>query len=81
MSLIDIYVRDKQTGEIHKVGEDKHDSIWVDLDGTLHYHNLQNGDGCSTDSHNDNRQGYEFIPNECRQQVEIERSNPSNQNE
>ncbi|WP_270815194.1 hypothetical protein [Hungatella effluvii] len=34
MSLIDIYVRDKQTGEIHKVGEDKHDSIWVDLDGT-----------------------------------------------
>lgn len=42
----DIYVRDKYTGNIHKVGDDLHDSLYVDIEGTLHYYNLQNGDGC-----------------------------------
>lgn len=79
MSLIDIYVRDKRSGTVHRVGEDKHDSVWVDLDGTLHYYNLQNGDGCSTNSHNDDRQGYEFIPNECRQQAETIQYTKNNQ--
>lgn len=43
----DIYVRDKYTGDIHRVGDDPHDSLYVDDEGTLHYYNLQNGDGCS----------------------------------
>lgn len=64
MGLIDFYVRDKSSGIAHKVGTDKHDSIWVDSDGTLHYQNLQNGDGCSYRSHYDERQGYEFVPSE-----------------
>ena len=65
MSLIDFYVRDKRNNAIHRVGDDRHDSIWVDMDGTLHYQNLQNGDGCSSDSHKDDRQGYEFVPSDC----------------
>lgn len=44
--LTDIFVRDKYTGNIHKVGDDPHDSLYVDDEGTLHYSNLQNGDGC-----------------------------------
>ena len=47
------------------VGADKHDSIWIDDTGTLHYHNLQNGDGCSTNSHINPGHGYEFIPSDC----------------
>jgi len=65
MGLCDFYVRDKSNGYIHKVGEDRHDSIWVDSEGTLHYQNLQNGDGCSYNSANDDLQGYEFVPSDC----------------
>ena len=65
MSLIDIYVRDKYTGRIHRVGDDVHDSLWVDRKGTLHYFNMQNGDGC-TGYHSVNRDkeecGFEFVP-------------------
>lgn len=59
------YVRDKETGRIHKVGTDQHDSIWVDAAGEVHYRNMQNGDGCSGKSHLDNRCGYEFVQSEC----------------
>lgn len=63
--LTDFYVKDKITGEIHRVGDDVHDSIWVDATGTLHYYNLQNGDGCSYNSKHDSRYGYEFVPSDC----------------
>ena len=63
MSQIDLYVRDKMSGKIHKVGDDPHDALWVDSSGTVHYFNLQNGDGCSVNSHTDEHAGYEFIPN------------------
>lgn len=61
----DFYVRDKATGTIHKVGTDQHDSIWVDSAGELHYHNMQNGDGCSGKSRLNDGCGYEFVPSEC----------------
>lgn len=64
MSLIDLYVRDKSTGKIHKVGSDMHDGLWVDSNGTVHYQNLQNGDGCNANSHNDKFAGYEFMPSD-----------------
>lgn len=60
----EFYVRDKETGRIHKVGTDQHDSIWVDATGELHYRNMQNGDGCSGKSALDNGCGYEFVPSE-----------------
>ena len=61
------YIRDKATGRVHGFGEDQHDDIWVDSEGTLHYHNLQNGDGCSYQSILDHGQGYEFCPMEYGQ--------------
>ena len=64
MSLIDLYVRDKHTGKIHKVGTDQHDGLWVDSAGTDHYQNLQNGDGCNANSHIDDSAGYEFMPSD-----------------
>lgn len=39
-----LYVLDKSDGRIHRIGDDRHDSLWVSDDG-VHYHNLQNGDG------------------------------------
>lgn len=63
--LTDFWVRDKLTGRVHKVGDEQHDSIWVDDEGELHYMNLQNGDGCSGKSHLKDGDGYEFVPSDC----------------
>ena len=41
-----LFIKDKYTGWIHRVGSNKHDSLYVDEKGTIHYFNLQNGDGC-----------------------------------
>ena len=30
---------------MHIVGEDSHDSFWIDSDNVFHYSNLQNGEG------------------------------------
>lgn len=61
--LIDIYVRDKQSGRIHRVGDDQHDQLTIGEDGHLHYFNLHNGDGCSTGDTRRDGCGYEFVPN------------------
>lgn len=66
MSLTDIYVQDKVTGEVHRVGDNQHDMLTVDDYGQLKYTNLQNGEGCSTDTPSNFawQDGYEFVPNE-----------------
>ena len=61
MSLIDIYVRDKTTDEIHRVGDNPHDMLTITDANELSYQNLHNGDGCRT---GDDCGGYEFVPNE-----------------
>ena len=61
--LTDIYVRDKWSGGIHRVGDDQHDQLTIWNDGQLHYYNLQNGDGCSTGDTPRDQSGYEFVPN------------------
>ena len=60
MSNIDLYIRDKHSGKIHRIGDDKHDMLCITDSGKLFYHNLQNGDGCwlGTDCGS-----YEFVPN------------------
>lgn len=45
--LTDLYVMDKLDGQIHRIGDNQHDSFWVDNKGVVHYCNLQNSDGCS----------------------------------
>ncbi len=42
----DIFIKDRYTNEIHRIGDDPHDSLYVDDEGTLHYYNMQTGDGC-----------------------------------
>lgn len=61
MSMTDLYVRDRYSGHIHRVGDDHHDCLTVDKNGNVHYQNLQNGDGCRTGL---SACGYEFVPNE-----------------
>lgn len=61
MGLIDLYVRDKCNGKIYRIGDNPHDQLTVDQVGNIHYHNLQNGDGCRTGRTGG---GYEFVPNE-----------------
>lgn len=73
MSLIDLYVIDKESGRIHKIGDDRHDSFWVSHDGVLHYHNLQNGDGCSGDGYkNGALSGYAFLPQDMTRPMTYE---------
>lgn len=58
MSLIDLFVQDNgDGGRIHKVGDEPHDSLWVDSAGVVHYMNLQNGEGTTGD--------YRFVPSDC----------------
>lgn len=53
--LINVWVKDKQSGEIHQVGTDVHDSLNT-MDGKIVYFNLQNGDGSGF-----NDSGYEIV--------------------
>lgn len=54
---LDIYVRDKSTGVIHRVGDNIHDSLDVTA-GQVSYYNLQNG--CGTSSYSEDAE-YEFV--------------------
>lgn len=41
-----MFIKDLETGEIHRYGDNPHDSLVMSEDGrTLTYYNLQNGDG------------------------------------
>jgi len=51
--LVNIWVKDNCTGNVHQVGTDPHDSLYS-LDGKVEYYNLQNGGGTPT--------GYSFVP-------------------
>lgn len=40
-----LFLRDNYSGTVHKYGDNKHDSLILEDDGSLHYYNLQNGCG------------------------------------
>lgn len=44
MKLTDLYVIDMESGKIHRVGDNPHDSLSV-INGEVRYFNMQNGDG------------------------------------
>ena len=46
MSLIDLYIKDTDINEVHRIGDNPHDMLTI-KDGELHYTNLQNGGGCT----------------------------------
>lgn len=60
-TLCDLYVLDKQTFSIHRVGEDAHDCLEVWESGVV-YMNLQNGDGGNV---KDSATGYVLLRSEC----------------
>ena len=60
----DIYIQEKQSGNIHKLGTDPHDAIWVDENGIVRYINMQNGCGCNGDGDNEDC-GYRFCASDC----------------
>ncbi len=60
--LTDLYVIDKINGEIHRVGDNIHDSLHI-MDNQVHYLNIQNGDGGS--GYNENGAGYVILKSDC----------------
>lgn len=64
MSLTNLYVLGKCSGRVHRVGDSKHDGIWVDNNGVVNYYNLQDGDGCSGNGY-EKEAGYAFLPSNC----------------
>ena len=52
----DIFVKDRLTGRVHRVGAERHDALLV-VDGQVRYYNLQNGDGTTPDGCG----GYELV--------------------
>ena len=40
MSLTDLYIKDRHSGLIHKIGSNRHDSPSVTDNGTVTYYNL-----------------------------------------
>lgn len=49
MKLTDLFVYDRDSKRVHKVGSDSHDSLYVDSNGVVVYYNLQNGCGTLPD--------------------------------
>lgn len=65
MSLTDLYIRDKSSGRIHRIGDDQHDMLMISEEGKLVYHHLQCGEGAILgDKENERYFGFEFVPNE-----------------
>lgn len=56
MSLTSLYVYDKETKRIHRIGDDNHDALYV-INGEIRYHNLQNGDGGGVKD----KDGYSYV--------------------
>ena len=52
-----LYVLDKHDGRIHRIGDERHDGLWVTPEGEIHYHNLQNGDGGGVED----KEGYGYV--------------------
>lgn len=59
-----LWIRDKSNDNEHLYGTDSHDSLYIDQNGNLQYHNLQSGRGtgeCGSYefiSHDDDGYGY-----------------------
>lgn len=58
-----LYIREKHSGRVHRIGTDIHDHLVIDNYGRLHYMNLQNGDGCYIGGDMNPVGGYDFMPN------------------
>lgn len=67
MSGAQLYIRDNTNGIVHKYGENEHDSLILQDDGSIHYYNLQTGCGTMFPE-----EGYSFCLADGRATVSIE---------
>ena len=58
--LTDLWVYDKCSGEVHKIGADQHDACMV-MDGEVVYYNLQCGDGGTAKQTDSEEDGYTIL--------------------
>ena len=65
--LIDLYVKDRLNGRVHRVGTDQHDSLLA-RNGVIYYYNLQNGCGTLEDGGGE----YEFVDSDCGERMDAE---------
>lgn len=56
-----LWLRDTTDGTEHLYGTDVHDSLYLDHEGNLQYHNMQNGEGTGRDG------DYEFVDHSDRE--------------
>lgn len=42
---VKIYIKDNSDGKVHEYGTNHHDCLVLNEDGSIHYQNLQNGEG------------------------------------
>lgn len=61
MSGAQLYIRDNTNGIVHKYGENQHDSLMLQDDGSIHYYNLQTGCGTMFQE-----EGYSFCRSDGR---------------
>ena len=54
--MVSLYVKDNTSGYIHEYGTDPHDALILQDDGSIHYHNMQNGTGTKFPE-----EGYTFV--------------------
>lgn len=59
--LVELYVRDRTNGKVHRVGDDCHDHLCVDENGIVQYVNLKNGDGTLCGTTYEKKARYEFV--------------------
>ena len=43
--MLKLFIKDHETGKVHEYGTNPHDSLIVNDNGSIHYYNLQNGEG------------------------------------
>ena len=61
----ELFIRDKTTGAVHRVGDNNHDCLHVE-DGVVRYYNLQNGEGSGPNG------DYEFVDSDLYGRVSEE---------
>lgn len=54
--MVKLYLKDNTSGHIHEYGSNQHDSLILQEDGSIHYHNMQNGTGTMFPE-----EGYTFV--------------------
>lgn len=75
MSLIDLYIKDTDTNEVRRIGDNPHDMLTI-RNGKLHYTNLQNGGVCTLGE--EPMDWYKFVDNaddfgyNCDPRMELE---------